>query len=183
MSKVVGDGMNILSILFEKTNRWYRLAPESSDLLPEDPGVYVFLQDAKVLYVGVSTTSVWSRVAAHFSLQNGDRDLSLITDIAFSPSRRFGEELMREARLIRRLRPTWNIRGLKLRPEELPTELFDTVESIYKSGPLPKMRELVRSLNGMPEFGDLNLTINDIHQLIAANRPQWDKSPNLTVHA
>jgi excinuclease UvrABC nuclease subunit len=92
--------------------KWKRVRVKDRYELPVGPGVYVFLRGRRVLYVGISSQSVYHRVCrGHFGTSGKGSSLKDSDWIAFSQSLKYGEELMREARLIRHLQPSWNQRG------------------------------------------------------------------------
>lgn len=87
---------------------WYTGEEWNIHYLPSEPGVYAILDGNKVLYVG-SSQNLKKRISCHSKL------LKTLPDgkYKFSCSRRYGDWLMREVRLIRRLRPKLNVRGKK----------------------------------------------------------------------
>ena len=86
------------------------------DVVPALPGVYVFYVDGEVYYVG-SSCSLRERLR-HYgdrasSIFNADFFREKTVVVKFSVSKKSGEWLMREYRLIRRLKPRANIRDNK----------------------------------------------------------------------
>ena len=73
---------------------------------PETPGVYAFVIAGRVHYVG-SSLNLASRLRTHLL----HSPLLHAATVKIKRSRRFGDWLMWEARLIRRLRPAGNARG------------------------------------------------------------------------
>lgn len=103
-------------------SKWITIYPyyELAQLDPE-PAVYVLYEIGKgVVYVG-ETSNLRARIHQHgfvlarYSNSYQSRQFGWIGDIRLKVkySARFGEESMRERRLIRRLRPPFNFRGLK----------------------------------------------------------------------
>lgn len=112
-------------------SRWHKFDPtRPHDCLPL-PGCYVFMHGSSVVYVGVSD-NVRKRVKSHrirniagcYHREPGWEDMRGYTDTMWLPfewhrefigkacyPRRYGEHLMIEARLIRRLDPLCNVRG------------------------------------------------------------------------
>lgn len=90
--------------------------------IPSEPGVYVFIRDGRAIYVGQSV-NLRSRLSHYRGRQvyPGDRlDVQPVwrdhpigdnSILKISTSRRYGDWLMRELRLIRRLRPHFNLAG------------------------------------------------------------------------
>jgi excinuclease UvrABC nuclease subunit len=93
--------------------------------LPQQAGVYAFLKEGRVIYIG-STVNIRDRFrsygaarrrfdydydrATHFEeYRLPDRMVGVVVKV--SVSRRYGDWLMRELRLIRRLNPDWNSKG------------------------------------------------------------------------
>lgn len=108
-------------------SRWDPVSPRKPDRWRNAAGCYVILLDGLAIYVGQSE-NVRRRITKHgFENYAGLGDIrdgycsSPWGDIHWSEgtltakvkyARRFGEQLMVEARLIRRLRPRFNIRGI-----------------------------------------------------------------------
>ena len=79
------------------------------------PGVYVLMDDGVPVYVGTSET-VRHRLMSHRRRDRASRiEVRGVTKIKVRYDRRYGERLMREARLIRRLRPKFNRAGVVFR--------------------------------------------------------------------
>lgn len=90
------------------------------------PGVYAIYLDRKLAYIGqserVRTRLVSHLAGAHINMHVDHDAPAIVTQwgtvdrltLKFKPSRRFGDRLMREARLIRRLRPVLNRRGVSV---------------------------------------------------------------------
>ena len=85
--------------------------------LPDMPGVYLFKQGRKVLYVG-KATSLRDRVSSYFDddliATRGPRIVDMVTKadrIAYKPTPTVLEALVREAALIRQYRPSANSEG------------------------------------------------------------------------
>ncbi len=85
--------------------------------LPDVPGVYLFKQGRKVLYVG-KATSLYDRVRSYFDddliATRGPRIVDMVTKadrIAHEPTPTVLEALVREAALIRQYRPSANSEG------------------------------------------------------------------------
>ena len=94
---------------------------QKSDLrklnLPDVPGVYLFKQGRKVLYVG-KATSLRDRVHSYFDddliATRGPRVVDMVTKanrIAFETTPTVLEALVREAALIKKYRPSANVDG------------------------------------------------------------------------
>jgi excinuclease UvrABC nuclease subunit len=94
---------------------------EKSDLqksnLPDVPGVYLFKQGRKVLYVG-KATSLRDRVRSYFDddliATRGPRVVDMVTRadrVAFEPTPTVLEALVREAALIKKYMPRANVDG------------------------------------------------------------------------
>src|SRR5438552_13352419 len=85
--------------------------------LPDVPGVYLFKQGRKVLYVG-KATSLRDRVRSYFDddliATRGPRIVDMVTmadHIAHEPTPTVLESLVREAALIKRYMPRANVDG------------------------------------------------------------------------
>src|SRR3989344_5906787 len=85
--------------------------------LPDCPGVYLFKQGRKVLYVG-KATSLRDRVRSYFDddliATRGPRIVDMVTRadrIAHEPTPTVLEALVREAALIKRYQPKANVDG------------------------------------------------------------------------
>jgi hypothetical protein len=90
--------------------------------IPSVACCYLFVIDQRHVYVG-STQDLLCRMRQHFRSFRGGHD-GLQTPwgvcssfvLKFKPSRRYGDWLMDEARLIKKLRPALNIRGVNSQP-------------------------------------------------------------------
>lgn len=92
--------------------RWQEFYPiDDPRATPPIPAVYVIYWSGEVVYVG-STVNLASRMKQHAASEwmNGPPDIEVTAK--FRGSSRFGDWLMREARLIRRLQPEFNRRGV-----------------------------------------------------------------------
>jgi len=98
-------------------SRWLTLEDDAAQHAPRVPACYAIYLDGRLCYVG-STENLHVRLRGHIPLPIGfpgrartqwGEGQDLI--VKFRPSRRFGDWLMIEARLIRRLKPFGNIRG------------------------------------------------------------------------
>src|SRR3989338_3810617 len=85
--------------------------------LPDVPGVYLFKQGRKVLYVG-KTTSLRDRVHSYFDddliATRGPRIVDMVTkasSMIYHPTPTVLEALVREAALIKKYRPRANVDG------------------------------------------------------------------------
>lgn len=87
------------------------------------PGCYAIYLDRELVYIG-SSERVTYRLMAYpmrINMFVGATEPAVVTPwgmafsvtIKFKPSRRYGDWLMREARLIRRLKPRGNTHGVK----------------------------------------------------------------------
>jgi len=100
-----------------KAGRWKRaMLPEHEHHIPRKPGCYAAYLDGILVYVG-STQNLHSRIlnyAVSVRRQTGlcqtPWGSAQIVGIKFQETRKYGDWLMLEARLIRRLRPTANKR-------------------------------------------------------------------------
>lgn len=96
----------------------WRCASEHNNGFPAVPGCYAIYLDGELAYIGQSgnISSRLSSYRIHIDLF-GDKTWACsfgnydAIRVKWKPSRRYGEWLMREARLIRRLRPRFNIVG------------------------------------------------------------------------
>lgn len=104
-----GDGPVCLGYQHMST-AWTRILFTSSDVrcLPEVPGVYVIQRPGRVVYVG-STVNLRSRAKCHIPVFGGNKPNPPF--FSYSVSRRPGDWLMREYRLIQRLLPAENRRN------------------------------------------------------------------------
>ena len=107
-----------------KPGRWHQVdvTPWRNlrEQIPTCPGVYAFLREGRVVYVG-QTTNLKARLSQYWMrwsyITNGwwiDPRLAGAA-VKISPSKRHGDWLMRELRLIRRLQPVHNVVGVKRR--------------------------------------------------------------------
>lgn len=89
---------------------------------PVQPGVYVFTCDGVCSYIG-QTLNLHSRIHHSHAIRYAHYSNSIITpwgrfssvQVKYRCSRRYGEWLMAEARLIRRLKPRFNTDGVRAR--------------------------------------------------------------------
>lgn len=96
-------------------SRWrsYSIRP----VLPRSPGVYAIYLDGRLAYIGQSV-DLRNRLSEHRIRQGYDHNVHTdwgtfkTMQIKISFSRRYGDWAMRELRLIRRLRPWANRRGI-----------------------------------------------------------------------
>lgn len=107
-------------------------------LPPMKPGVYVVIgrETGKVEYVG-SSVNLYLRVSQHKWMREGDWVVKV------KPSRRKGDWLMEEYRLIERLQPTRNVRhieGRRLRMRKRRV-VIETTEFVNVSEELLKLLE------------------------------------------
>lgn len=107
-----------------RRGEWLSISPVHGFYLPSDlpPCVYVFIGDGVPLYVG-QTTNLRARLRTHgfrYSYDNRVMTPWNIPDpktaaLKVKFSERFGDWLMLEARLIRRLQPRCNVAGVRSR--------------------------------------------------------------------
>jgi len=107
---------------YRRAGRWRTIDLLSQyDAIPREPGVYVFIRDRRVVYVGMSA-NLHARLAAYrprrrpvdYDTDDHSPVLHPYADgsiLKISVSRRYGDWLMRELRLIRKLRPLHNLAG------------------------------------------------------------------------
>ena len=162
--------------------------------LPDVPGVYLFKQGRKVLYVG-KATSLRDRVRSYFDddliATRGPRIVDMVTRadrIAHEPTPTVLEALVREAALIKRYQPKANVDGKDdktflytcVTQEEIPRVLVvrgkdidlknHTFKAIY--GPFPsgaQLREGLRLIRHIFPFFD---TPNPVGAKSKQNRAQ-----------
>lgn len=91
--------------------------------IPPVPGCYAFYRWRKLYYIG-SSVNMRQRIWGHANSGRIDKP----THIKFKPTRRYGEWLMVEARLLRRLHPTANIKGVGPM-HAVPRKNLDAVEA------------------------------------------------------
>ncbi len=101
--------------------RWTKFDPLSLRPIPAKPGVYVFIINGEVVYVG-QTANLRLRIANHkirygyarnvYTPWGQYHDWSKIV-CKVKISKRYGDWAMWELRLIKRLRPTFNIRSTR----------------------------------------------------------------------
>lgn len=98
-------------------SRWLTLEDDDALHAPRGPACYVVYVDGRLVYVG-STENLYSRLRNHITDPIGFPGRfrtpwgeGLAGVVKYRPSRRFGDWLMVEARLIRRLKPFGNVRG------------------------------------------------------------------------
>ena len=109
----------------QNVSKW--LTPRSANEIPDLPGVYVLILDKAWIYVG-STSSLAKRLRQHnirkhepasYLYTVEDAEAKWLTPwgscrtvkVKIRPTQKFGEWLMIEARLIKRLQPHLNSRG------------------------------------------------------------------------
>lgn len=101
-----------------KRGNWYRVDPSDHFNLPRIPVVYAIFSKKKLVYIG-STQNLRHRfnnlirlgyTADHYHTPWGTLEK---VRMRYSPSKKYGDWLMRELRLIRRLRPRFNRLGVK----------------------------------------------------------------------
>jgi len=86
--------------------------------LPQCPACYAIFGDGRLLYVG-STENLADRITGHGIRELRTRNCTTPWGsfggvvVKFRPSRKYGDWLMAEARLIRRLQPPFNKRGVR----------------------------------------------------------------------
>jgi excinuclease UvrABC nuclease subunit len=103
------------------SGRWVSYTLDSIVDMPEGPGCYVVYVDGMPSYVGQSVRvreRLWRGHRINYSYGSHiHTPWGLFREVAFKvkPSRAYGDWLMTEARLIRRLRPRFNRQGLRLR--------------------------------------------------------------------
>ena len=107
-----------------RRGEWLSISPVHGFYLPSDlpPCVYVFIGDGVPLYVG-QTTNLRARLRTHCFRYSYDNKVmtpwnipdpkTAVLKVKFSE--RFGDWLMLEARLIRRLQPRCNVAGVRSR--------------------------------------------------------------------
>lgn len=109
-------------------SRWESVDTSVSDP-PACPAVYVFFMNGRPFYVG-STSNLRSRIISHIkprtewwghepAISERMLDMRNCQQIRFKRSLRYGDWLMWEARLIKRLQPVGNKRGTSRRKSEL----------------------------------------------------------------
>lgn len=99
--------------------RWFDFNPHDPSDAPRVPGVYCYKYGRLVAYVG-SASDLRARLLQHAS-QPRKSAWMLCPDPAeltgkFRPSLKYGDWMMIEARLIRKLRPAFNWRGVDCPP-------------------------------------------------------------------
>jgi excinuclease UvrABC nuclease subunit len=158
--------------------------------LPDVPGVYLFKQGRKVLYVG-KATSLRDRVRSYFDddliATRGPRVVDMVTRadrIAHEPTPTVLEALVREAALIKKYLPKANVDGKDdktflyavITKEEIPRVLAvrgkdidfenyrsggDTLQKIYGPFPSgPQLREGLRLIRRIFPFFDTPRPVN-----------------------
>lgn len=95
--------------------RWQKYTPSEFVRLPKSAGVYVVFSRGRIVYVGFSQNVLGRVFFAHRLRPSSDRmetpwGLASGVTIKVRLDSRYGEGLMREARLIRRLAPPNNLR-------------------------------------------------------------------------
>lgn len=118
---------------FNKPSRWEEFEGPRLLRLPNTAGVYVIMITGLVYYVGQSRRLRDRLENRFYDLGNGEtmtpwgKRLGVVVKI--SRSKRYGEELMREARLIKRLQPFKNkdlrrrYRSLVIRRVLMPSDI------------------------------------------------------------
>ena len=97
-------------------SRWVSCIPGDRNSIPNQPGVYVIYIDDSIAYVGSSTTLRNRLKSYRFKVVNTYKGVAStpfgrgVALIKYSTSRKLGEWLMREVRLINRLKPPHNVR-------------------------------------------------------------------------
>lgn len=97
-------------------SRWIEADPIYSHRLPDVPAVYVFVLDSRYLFVG-STESLRKRMGSHDIRHSHGGELLTpwgqcsTVQMRYRQSRRLGDWLMDEFRLIRKLQPVLNCQG------------------------------------------------------------------------
>lgn len=96
---------------------WHHFSPFESDAFPALPCCYVIYLDGRLSYVG-STENFNKRMKSHMGVKRANWELGCFTKFEKDPffnvlikakfSIRKGDWLMREKRLISRLRPQYN---------------------------------------------------------------------------
>lgn len=100
---------------------WHRSNPVAPPQCPAAPGCYVIYLDRQIIYIGQSE-NLWNRIRKYEIRLVGDRyvtpwGIGDRVEMKYKLSSRYGDWLMREVRLIRRLQPRGNKRGnLQWRP-------------------------------------------------------------------
>jgi hypothetical protein len=102
-------------------SRWIEIAdPWLPSNVPSVAACYCIYCDGQLMYVGQST-DLHSRILSHISIPGYSNILQtpwgcfIDVTVKYKPSRRYGDWLMDEARLIRRLQPSGNQRGSRAR--------------------------------------------------------------------
>jgi excinuclease UvrABC nuclease subunit len=107
-----------------KRSRWVKFEYTHHVSVPNSvngPGCYVFYLDDRLVYVG-STSNFRSRMSTHARSCRHNMFVNRFETtwgpcqhfyIKWKPSRKFGDWLMYEARLIKRLQPIGNYMGIK----------------------------------------------------------------------
>lgn len=89
-------------------SRWGSAALVQRSEIPHAPGVYAIYSGSELVYIG-SAESIRARLRDHSILREVDREKCTVK---FSVARACGDWMSREYRLIQRLRPPLNVRGL-----------------------------------------------------------------------
>ena len=102
-----------------KSMRWITVALTKSacGMFSTDPGVYSIFVGKRLIYIG-SSDNVQKRVLAHLSVQGIIRTAMALCanepiTVRYKTYKKSGRHLMQEARLIRRLSPPLNVRGVQ----------------------------------------------------------------------
>lgn len=99
---------HIAILPYRGSPKWRSFDPKKPCNLPPFPCCYALVHDGLVVYVG-QTLNLRARFYAH-TLPKGIGAGSLVLKAKFGE--KYGDWAMREARLINRLRPKYNIRGV-----------------------------------------------------------------------
>lgn len=91
-------------------SRWQTVddLDETTNDVPKLPGVYVIFVDKILYYIG-SSNNLYTRMRTSFQQKNGSPLRESTITVKYVITRRYGDWLMREARLIRRLNPSMNV--------------------------------------------------------------------------
>jgi len=89
-------------------------------LIPQEPGCYAIYCDGEIVYIG-ETENLRARLSNGHELRGREYSAWVVTpwgsfksvDVKFRLCRRFGQWAMIERRLIRRLQPKFNRRGVQ----------------------------------------------------------------------
>jgi predicted GIY-YIG superfamily endonuclease len=101
-------------VLKERRRLWFSF--DDFNMLPEWPCCYVFYLHGKIVYIG-QTENLLQRFRSHEAKSPWFSSVGLT--LKFKLSRRFGDWAMTEVRLIKRLKPEWNRRGVASKPHSI----------------------------------------------------------------